>query len=203
MNKKIVIGAGILVGIVAVLMATGVFKFNVSVSPSDKEAEQKKFVLPEGWVKYTSGELGYEVAYPNGWNLQEGNNEGSRDVLILDPGGMAFVRIAAFNDSSLNSVGAIEASLADYKASYADRPNEELKEFKTEINGNIGGFGASGFMLVNDVSYQFLERGLLATNGRVLIVRGAVNNTETAMTSEEFDASVSTVKQIMDSFFVN
>lgn len=196
MTKKILIGIGILAGIIAILMATGVLKFNVSVEPS----QQKEFVLPEGWQKYTSGEFGYSVAYPSGWNLTENNNEGSRDVLMVASEGKALVRISGFMDSSLSSPAAVEASMAEYKTSFESKPNEMLKGFQSKMEGNIGGFEASGFMLISDVQYQFLERGLLATNGRVLIVRGAVNTSETSLTQEEFDAYVSTVKQVMDSF---
>ncbi|MBI2641958.1 MAG: hypothetical protein HYW96_00055 [Candidatus Wildermuthbacteria bacterium] len=202
MNKKIVIGVGILVGVVAVLMVTGVFKFNVSVSPSGKEAAQKEFVLPEGWQKYTSGEFGYAIAHPSDWNLKENNNAGARELLVTAPGGSAFVRVAGFVDPSVNSVVAIEASMAEYKASFDSKPNELLNEFKTEIQGQAGGFGASGRMKVNGLVYQFLERGLLAVNGRVLIMRGAVDTTEANLTQEQVDDFGKTVRQVMDSFRV-
>jgi len=200
MTKKIVIGVGILVGIVAVLMATGVFKFNVSVTPSSKEATQKEFVLPEGWQKYTSGEFGYTIAYPSDWNIKENNNAGSRELLITAPGGSAFVRVAGFIDPSINSAEAIEASMVEYKASFNDKPNEQLEKFQSKMQGEIGAFEATGLMLANDVQYRFLERGLLATNGRVLIMRGSVSNAEGAITQKEFEELSATVRKIMDSF---
>jgi len=200
MTKKIVIGVGILVGIVAVLMATGVFKFNVSVTPSSKEATQKEFVLPEGWQKYTSGEFGYTIAYPSDWNIKENNNAGSRELLITAPGGSAFVRVAGFIDPSINSAEAIEASMVEYKASFNDKPNEQLEKFQSKMQGEIGAFEATGLMLANDVQYRFLERGLLATNGRVLIMRGSVSNAEGTITQKEFEELSATVRKIMDSF---
>ncbi len=196
--KKLYIGLGVLAVIVAILIATGALKFDVSVRPSSSE---KEFVLPKDWVNYKSGEFGYSVAHPDGWNLQESNN-GSRDLLILAPGGKAFVRIAGFKDSSLNSIEDVEKSMADYKAGFASKPNEQLKEFKSEIKNDLGIFGAAGFMSINDIVYQFLERGIISPNGRVLIMRGAVETTETAMTNEEFENFVATVKQIMNSFSV-
>ena len=189
-----------MVGIVAVLMATGVFKFNVSVTPSSKEATQKEFVLPEGWQKYTSGEFGYTIAYPSDWNLKENNNAGSRELLITAPGGSAFVRVAGFIDPSINSAEAIEASMVEYKASFNDKPNEQLEKFQSKMQGEIGAFEATGLMLANDVQYRFLERGLLATNGRVLIMRGSVSNAEGAITQKEFEELSATVRKIMDSF---
>ena len=189
-----------MVGIVAVLMATGVFKFNVSVTPSSKEATQKEFVLPEGWQKYTSGEFGYTIAYPSDWNIKENNNAGSRELLITAPGGSAFVRVAGFIDPSINSAEAIEASMAEYKASFNDKPNEQLEKFQSKMQGEIGAFEATGLMLANDVQYRFLERGLLATNGRVLIMRGSVSNAEGAITQKEFEELSATVRKIMDSF---
>ena len=200
MIKKIVIGVGILVGIVAVLMATGVFKFNVSVTPSSKEVVQKEFVLPEGWQKYTSGEFGYAIAHPSDWNLTENNNSGSRELLITAPGGSAFVRVAGFVDSSINSIEAIEASMAEYKASFDNKPNEKLEGFQSKMEGEIGGFQASGLMIANSIQYRFLEQGLLAANGRVLIMRGSVINTEDAITQEEFEELSAIVRKIMDSF---
>ena len=187
-------------GIIAVLMATGVFKFNVSVTPSSKEATQKEFVLPEGWQKYTSGEFGYTIAYPSDWNIKENNNAGSRELLITAPGGSAFVRVAGFIDPSINSAEAIEASMAEYKASFNDKPNEQLEKFQSKMQGEIGAFEATGLMLANDVQYRFLERGLLATNGRVLIMRGSVSNAEGAITQKEFEELSATVRKIMDSF---
>ena len=189
-----------MVGIVAVLMATGVFKFNVSVTPSSKEATQKEFVLPEGWQKYTSGEFGYTIAYPSDWNIKENNNAGSRELLITAPGGSAFVRVAGFIDPSINSAEAIEASMVEYKASFNDKPNEQLEKFQSKMQGEIGAFEATGLMLANDVQYRFLERGLLATNGRVLIMRGSVSNAEGAITQKEFEELSATVRKIMDSF---
>ena len=189
-----------MVGIVAVLMATGVFKFNVSVTPSSKEATQKEFVLPEGWQKYTSGEFGYTIAYPSDWNIKENNNAGSRELLITAPGGSAFVRVAGFIDPSINSAEAIEASMVEYKASFNDKPNEQLEKFQSKMQGEIGAFEATGLMLANDVQYRFLERGLLATNGRVLIMRGSVSNAEGTITQKEFEELSATVRKIMDSF---
>jgi hypothetical protein len=193
MKIKLLIGIGIL-AVIVFFAATGSFNFTAQ-NGSNKAA------LPEGWTRYTSGELGYVVSYPEGWNVQE-NSGGSRDVLLTAPRGAAFVRIAGFNDPSINSIEAIKASIAEYKASFATKPNELLKEFESDTQGAIGGFGASGRMQINGAIYQFLERGLLSTNGRVLIMRGAVNTTETAMTQQEFDAQVKIIKQIMDSFSV-
>ena len=187
-------------GIIAVLMATGVFKFNVSVTPSSKEAAQKEFVLPEGWQKYTSGEFGYTIAYPSDWNIKENNNAGSRELLITAPGGSAFVRVAGFIDPSINSAEAIEASMAEYKASFNDKPNEQLEKFQSKMQGEIGAFEVTGLMLANDVQYRFLEQGFLATNGRILIMRGSVSNAEDAITQEEFEELSAIVRKIMDSF---
>lgn len=198
-----------LVALVAILMATGVLKFRVSVAPSGEneqatttEPKKEEFVLPEGWQKYTSGEFGYSVAYPDSWNVTENNDQGSRDLLIVAPKGAAFVRIAGFYDSSLTSPAAVEESIVEYKASFENKPSEQLKEFQSKMQGNIGGFEASGFMEANGVVYQFLERGILSSNGLALIMRGAVDTTEANLTQEEFDSFVSSVKQVMNSFKV-
>ena len=110
------------------------------------------------------------------------------------------MRVAAFNDSSLNSVEAIETSIAEYKASFINKPKEELKEFKSEMRNDSGGFDVAGFMNVNGATYQFLEHGVFSKNGRVLIMRGAVDTTETSLTQEEFDALIKITKRIMDGF---
>src|SRR3989338_11377029 len=140
MNKKILIGVGILVLIIAALAATGSFKFSFRGAPKENQASAKKtndeFVLPQGWVKYTSGEFGYSVAYPDGWNVQE-KNTGNREVLLTAPKNFAFVRIAAFKDSTITSQETIEASIADYKASFNSKPQEQLKEFKSEMGDGL------------------------------------------------------------------
>jgi len=203
MNKKILIVVGVVLVIIIIFIATGALKFNASISPSqpkNETAEKQEAPLPEGWQKYTSGEFGYSVAYPSEWNLSENNTGGSRDLLITGAGGKAFVRIAGYKDDSLSSKESVEASMAEYKASFNSKPNEQLEKFQSKMQEEIGGFEASGLMLVNNVQYLFLERGLLATNGRVLIMRGAVSNAEGAITQEEFEKLSGTVRQIMDSF---
>ncbi|MFH1656494.1 MAG: PsbP-related protein [Candidatus Nealsonbacteria bacterium] len=209
MRKKILIGLGVVVIIIIILMATGVLKFNIGIAPSSPitiEDENttivKEFIVPEGWEKYTSGEYGYSVAYPNNWNLKENNSEGTREVLMFAPENKAFVNISAFKDSTLSSPETVEASIAEYKASLEakDEDQEILKDFRSEMMGEVGGFNATGIMAVNGVAFQFLEQGLFATNGRVLIMRGAINTSKIDLTQEEFDSFVATVKQIMDSF---
>jgi hypothetical protein len=199
MKKKIFIVLGLaVVAVIVIFMATGVLKFNVG--PTQKQ----EFVLPEGWTKYTSGEFGFSVAYPEDWNFKENNNGGSREMMFVSPGGKAFVRVAAFIDDSLKTPEAVEASMAQYKATLEakDENEEVLKQFKSEMNNQMGGFMASGMMASNGSAYQYLERGLLATNGRVLIMRGGVDTSETKLTQAEFDSLVAAVKKIMDSFGV-
>lgn len=203
--KKIFIGIGILAAVIIFMMAIGALKFNVSIAPSDQAAEpkeqpkeQKEAVIPEGWLKYNSGEFGYTIAYPDNWNLLEQSSGGSRNVVIAAPQNKAIVRVAAFIDQSLSTPEAVEASMAEYKASFEAKPDELLKQFQSKMQGDIGGFEASGFVLINGIQYQFLERGLLATNGRVLILRGAVNTKLEAQ--EDVDAHGAIVKQILNSF---
>lgn len=198
MKKKILIGLGILAVVAAILMAAGVLKFKVGLSPS----ATNESALPEGWEKYQSGEFGYSVAYPSGWNISENNGANSREVVIMAPQNKAFVRIAAFKDEAVNSVKAVEDSIAEYKASFEKKETEKLSEFESKMDGDVGNFGLSGRMAVGDRVYQFLERGTLAASGRVLIMRGAVNTSEKELTQEEFDALGKTVRQIMDSFGV-
>jgi len=203
MTKKIVIGVGVIAIIIVILLISGALKFNFSATRSQPESETvdtQETPLPEGWQKYSSGEFGYTVAYPDVWNLSEKNSGGSRDLLIVIPGDKAFVRIAGYKDSSLSSKESVEASIEEYKASFNNKPNEQLEKFQSKIQGEIGGFEATGLMLVNDVQYRFLERGLLATNGRVLIMRGSVSNAEDVITQEEFEELSATVRKILDSF---
>lgn len=200
MNKKLLviapIGAVVVIGIV--LVATGALKLNVSVSPSQQPAQQE-FVVPEGWQKYTSGEFGYTIAYPSVWNLTEENTGGKREVLVVAPEGLAFARVAAFRDSSITSQETIEASIAEYKSSLESQTEDhQVKQFESRMDGNVGVFGVSGLMLVNDIQYQFLEKGVLAQDGRVLIMRGAAENR--MGTQEEFEARSSIVRDILDSF---
>ena len=176
------------------------FRCNASLHASIAALSIPFFIYSAAKRAYTSGEFGYSVAYPSDWNLQENNDGGSRDVILLAPGSKAFARIAGFKDDSLNSAAAVEASIAAYKASFATKTTEELKEFKSEMQAEIGGFMASGRMQMGEGIYQFLEKGLLATNGRVLIMRGGVDTSETNLTQAEFETHVATVKQIMESF---
>ncbi|MDZ4286246.1 MAG: hypothetical protein U1A23_04925, partial [Candidatus Sungbacteria bacterium] len=71
MKKVFLIGAGILVLLVVVLVATGSFKFSARIGGENnvppKGGIAQETVVPEGWTKYVSGEFGYTILYPDGW----------------------------------------------------------------------------------------------------------------------------------------
>src|SRR3989344_8687490 len=198
MKKKILIGLGIVVVVIIILMATGALKFSVTVTPSsitDSEGKSSKPVLPEGWVEYPNTEVGYTIYYPQDWKLQENNEQGAEEILLVAPEGTAFVRVAAFQDSSITSEETIRASMKEYEASFAGKSDEVVTKFESDVINTVGYFRVTGGMQINKVPYSFLERGMLAQNGNVIIMRGA---TVTA----NVQALAPIINQIMESFWL-
>ena len=188
--KKIFIGLGALVLIIAGLYATDLL--TISLKPIQEDTASLD--SPDGWRRYENKELKYSISYPADWQVKESEASGANDVFITNPAGNAFVRVYAFFDSALISRETIESSIAEYKASFDSRPGERLDDFKSEIQGDSGIFAGSGFMTLNNLTYQFLERGTASVNGRVLITRGAADIAAPAL-----DDLAKTIRQMMDS----
>jgi hypothetical protein len=195
--KKILIAAGIFVGVIVLLIAASNIRFKIN-KPADSGTEKSSNgEVSSGqvkWKEYKSASFGYKVSLPQAWTAKEQTGEGGGpDILFSEPQGLAFVRVRGLYDSQINSPEAIKASIDEYKNSFASQ-GETLTNFKTgEVQNNVGGFFAFGEFKINDISYRFEERGLLATNGKVLIFRASA-------IPQAYDATIPLMQKIMTSF---
>lgn len=207
MDKKIIIFivAGIVILVLAaIVIIGGEFSFQIGETrerAAEREAAQEPKLAPktqEGWQEFKSEQFGYTVSYPASWIVKEQPiQDVSPELLIVEPNGLAFVRIVAFYDPSLTDADAIRASIAAYREKLrSGEEDSRLFDFESDVQENIGGFFAYGEFYLGDTLHRYEERGLLATNGRVLLMRGAVFVTE-------FDKLAPTLAQMMDSFVVN
>lgn len=181
MKKKLLIGIGVLVVLIIILMATGVLKFSATYAPTpaapETAAPKTTDVTKASQVNmepYTSTAFGYSISKPVAWKVDEGSSASGLSIMIKEPKSAAFLSIRAMSDKSMNSAEAITASIAQYRTSLSAQPNTTVTDFQTgAVENNVGGFIAKGTMTISSVPFQFEERGLLATNGRVLIMRAA------------------------------
>lgn len=217
MKKKIIIAIIILVAIFSFLIATGALKINLTASVGDKkERPAENQATPTGqpgtgvetnngavsidqinWKEYKSDKFGYKVSIPASWTIDEkvGQN-GGPEILISEPKKFAFVLIRAFYDASVNSPENVEKSINAFQKSVSSQPGTIIEKFETgEIENNTGGFIYSGEFKISDVTFRFEEKGLLSTNGRILIFRSAAVKDKNI-----FDIFIPLMRKITESF---
>ena len=154
-------------GVIFLFLAPFLFSF----SPKDQRAGNS---AGGQWQVYESEALGFSVSHPAGWSVKEADAESGPDILVLDSGGKAFVRIRGFLDPNLDSEEAISSSIAEYQKSLASQEGVRVSDFQTEgIKNNIGGFWLTGEFPVKGSAYRFFERGWLSLAGQALILRAA------------------------------
>lgn len=69
----------------------------------------------------------------------------------------------------------------------------KVAQFKDTSEGEVGGFIANGEQTIDNEKFLFENRGLLATNGRILIFHGAVKESESSKNGD-------TISKIITSF---
>lgn len=203
MKNKILIGVGVLVALISLLMAMGVinFKFGARLGGDDGIGGGSSSTTDDGvssdqvqWKEYKSAPLGFTVSHPVAWVVKEQSDEGGPDVLVSESQGFAFVRIRGLFDASLSSPEAVKASIEEYRNSLPTQQDTKITKFAaSDVEGNIGGFIALGEFMISGVTYRFEERGLLATNGRVTIMRAAA-------VPRAYDLTIPLMEKIMESF---
>ena len=130
-----------------------------------------------GWETYRSDEYGYTVEIPKGWNVSDTPSENSRETTIIHPGAQALVLITALKDEGLSDLDYMRDSMAEFKEKLENDPATlQLAKFESDIQGNVGGFIGIGEEYRSEVNWYFEQRGLLSTNGRVLLFHGAAQS---------------------------
>jgi len=194
-QKKVILIAFIIIiiGLLVVLFATGVFKiFFKAISNSDE------YVM----TKYKSERYGYSVKYPTTWKMDDSQKETPAD-LILNPSKDAAVLIQLINDPTLSNEGSFDLVSNEAKKQLDNNPKYKVELFKLVPEHSspsspslvTGGFVAAGTFLGAETNqeWRFKEYGIFTKTGKAFYVRGNIKK-EVAEKYGEI------VNQIMDSF---
>ncbi|MBI2617239.1 hypothetical protein HYW55_03845 [Candidatus Gottesmanbacteria bacterium] len=184
--------------IVAGIILVGILtipKVLQKTSNTAEPASEQVSVPPESdtWETYQSSQYGYSVKHPKGWIVDDSQFATKQEISIYEPSKNAGVQINAYQDNSVNSAASMKDSMQAFKEKMSSEPNLKVAKFTDNVEGNIGGFIATGEQIINGETYIFENRGLLATNGRILIFHG---NIKVDKKQEYTD----TISKIMESF---
>ncbi len=143
-----------------------------SLSP---QIAQKK--IDSRWQAYTSSKFGYSVSYPSDWQLLDGNTDTSRQIMVKDNINLGYVDIQAFFDKTLGEAGKLQEAINTLEQKFRSDPGLKVDKFKSSVEGKVGGYITTGEQTINNEQYNFENRGLLGTNGKVLLFHGAYKKT--------------------------
>ena len=129
------------------------------------------------WKTYTSDEYGYTVMVPADWKVTDTPSKTSRETSITHPQGKALVLITALKDDNLKDITYMKDSIAQFKEKLEnDSATLKLDTFNEQTDGNIRAFIATGLERRGGADWVFEQRGMLSTNGRVLLFHGAAQS---------------------------
>ena len=129
------------------------------------------------WETYTSEEYGYSVDIPKGWEVTDTPSENSREITIIHPGAQAIVLITGLKDEGLQDITYMKESMQAFKEKLENDPaTTKLTKFQDQVQGDIGGFIALGEEFRSGINWNFEHRGLLSTDGRILLFHGAAQS---------------------------
>jgi len=140
----------------------------IETDSSEKTVDQASLA----WISYSSQDYGYSLGHPEGWSVSDVPADDHREIKVMDPAGRAFVLISAYQDPSINSVENVEIAIS-YREE-AVNVNGTVDKFESGIEGEVGGYLATGTETFNDFTVKFQERGLFGTNGKILLFHGVV-----------------------------
>jgi hypothetical protein len=89
----------------------------------------------------------------------------------------------------------MKSFMAQFKQRIVEEPGMTLEQFNDSVEGDTGGYIASGEQDVDGKVFLFESRGLLSTRGRVLIFHRAV-------AKDAFDELDESLSKIIKSFSV-
>jgi len=150
-------------------------------------------VSPESltFVNYSSSEYGYFLSHPLGWSVENVPSKTHREIKVKDPKGVAFVLIAAHIDPNISSTTDLEGAISSRESAIKSSVN--VDNFEKSVQGEVGGYLATGSETFNGITVNFQERGLFGTTGKILLFHGAV-------VPEYMNNYGAAITQIIDSF---
>ena len=158
---------------------------------------QKEVNVPTAqWQEYYSDTLGFSISHPANWTVTETDAASGPDILIAKQDDSAFVRIRGLLDVNLNNTEAIQTSLDQYQKTLALQPDVRITSVQSQdVGEHVKEFTMTGEFPVTGSTFNFEEKGALATTGRVLLMR-------VADLPDNFEVSLPTMRKIVDSFTV-
>lgn len=153
---------------IVVLFSAVVFgACNVNLSTGGKTVQS-------GWETFKSDQYGYSIQHPKGWTVKDNSTENSRQIYVYEPNKRAYLKIDAYSDDRINSTETMKSAVSSFKQRMEEEPDLTVKEFKESIEGEVGGYIATGEQKIGDEVYLFENRGLVSANGRMLIFHRTV-----------------------------
>lgn len=168
--KKVVVIGGVLLGVVWIVSA-GLKKPTVKTA-SFQTAKGKTTSDAAGWERFHSDQFGYFVKHPKGWIVNDSGFAKKQEIWVVETTKKAAVKINAFFDKSLNSEEAVKGAIGAFREKMNSEPDLRVTEFKDSMEGKVGGFIAKGEETIGGEKFIFENRGLIATNGKILIFHG-------------------------------
>lgn len=180
---------------VGLIIAGGLFLANKkpASSPFPTPENQPVTPPPSDWKDYHSDELGFSLKTPVDWLVEEKTTADGREISVVHPGKLAFVRIVGHIEPSLKEVGALDIALKDREDGLRENPRITLGEFVGKNVGEYSAYMATGEEIINDQTWQFIERGVFGNTGKIILMHGA---SPASLAEKNFPI----LNQIMDSF---
>lgn len=125
------------------------------------------------WQTYHNSQYGYSLKYPRGWKVRDASSDSQREIWVTANDKSALVRINAYHDLSMKDLTGVKRNQAAMKDKLYSDKDLKVKAFKEMIEGEIGGTIAQGEQQIDGAAWQFENRGLFATNDRIMIMHGA------------------------------
>lgn len=155
-----------------------------------------KFETPKiSWQDYKNSQYGYSLKYPKGWVVKDQSGADRREVLVVQPGNLANVLIAARKDSSLKDKASMEKAISARKEFLQSESGLKIADFKSQAEDKKGAWMMVGEKTIDSKPWAVLERGLVDIYGKVLIEQSGYS----LDAGKEYKEIVA---QILDSFKV-
>ena len=114
----------------------------------------------------------------------------------MHPGAQVIVLITALKDEKLKDTAYMKSSMQEFKQKIENDPSTvQLATFRDKVEGNTGGFIAIGEEKRSGVNWYFEQRGLMNTNGRILLFHGAAQ-------SNVYKQYTGIISEIIESFTI-
>jgi hypothetical protein len=172
----------IIIGIAVALVAALIFVPKLFPESSPPDAS--------GLQTFQSKKFGFSVKHPQGWTVNESNFAEKQEIIISERSKNASVKINAYKDSSLDSEEAVRSAMQRFKQEMDNDPNVVVSQFKTDFQNEIGGHILIGQQIIDGENYDFQNRGLLSTNGRLILFHGVVKQD---LANQELKDAINTI----------